>query len=305
MRGMTFMTGLRGVAAFFLCCTCLAYLTSRGCHAAEPVEIYSHEPANPMPRQIRFNLTIQNPTNKILFGQIVWFYAPARRTAVQQLQKLDVSIPYQLQEDALGNQIIRLEFDQIPPYGSRLVSIRADLLVSSIPAPSELKQADIFLGDEHFVETSDPVIAQIASLVKGDQPATTAANIYQWAKENIRYAGYLADDYGAKYAAVNKRGDCTEYAYLVTALARANGLPARTLGGYVVDRNSAPRPDEYHNWAEIFLDGAWRLVDAQKENFEANAERYITTRIISNRAGNALNSAHRYRVEGDIVVRVN
>lgn len=82
-------------------------------------------------------------------------------------------------------------------------------------------------------------------------------------------------------------------------------MPARVLGGYVMDRNGAPKADEYHNWAEVYMDGAWHLVDAQKENYRSNGQQYIATRVLSQNVPNALNSVHRYRVVGDVVVRVN
>ncbi len=116
--------------------------------AAELVEVYPEALANPIQRQIRFNLTIENPTGKMLNDQDIWFYAPVKRTATQQGQKLDVTMPYQNEEDVLGNQIIKLHFAQFPPYGTKLVSIRADLLMSGTPSPSTVNRPDFFLDQE-------------------------------------------------------------------------------------------------------------------------------------------------------------
>lgn len=274
------------------------------CHAADAIEVYAQPLANPIPRQIRLNLVIENPTNRTLTNQIVWLYAPVKRTATQQLEKLDINLPYQLTEDTLGNQIIKLQFDQFPPYGTKLVSIRADLLMSASPSPSQLKRIGLFLDEERYVEANDPVIQSTAALVRTPQAVDTAGSIYQWVKSNMHYAGYIADDLGARYAVLNKRGDCTEYAYLVTALARANRIAARTLGGYVMDRNGAPRADEYHNWAEAYVDGTWQLLDAQKENFQIKAEQYVAMRIISSAVTNVLEASHRFRVQGEVTVRM-
>lgn len=279
-------------------------MVGAACHAADEIEVYAQPLINPIPRQIRLNLVIENPTNRTLTDQIVWLYAPVKRTATQQLEKLDINLPYQLTEDALGNQIIKLQFDQFPPYGTKLVSIRADLLMSASPNPSQLKRNDLFLDEERYVESNDPVIQSTAALVRTPQAADTVGSIYQWVKSNMHYAGYIADDLGARYAVLNKRGDCTEYAYLVTALARANRIAARTLGGYVMDRNGAPRADEYHNWAEAYVDGTWQLLDAQKENFQIKAEQYIAMRIISSTVTNVLEASHRFRVQGAVTVRM-
>ena len=74
------------------------------------------------------------------------------------------------------------------------------------------------------------------------------------------------------------------------------------MGGYVADHDVAPRPQDYHNWAEVYLSGAWRVVDAQKENWLAPSARYIAFRIFRDGATGSLGSAHRYRLQGDLTV---
>lgn len=53
-------------------------------------------------------------------------------------------------------------------------------------------------------------------------------------------------------------GVCRDYAHLLITLARAGEIPARIASVY------APRvdPPDFHAVAEVFLDGAWHLVDA-------------------------------------------
>lgn len=275
------------------------------CHATNLIDIYAEPVHSPIVRQIRFTFTIQNPTSKTLHNQVIWFYGPVKRTATQQVQKLEVSVPYELEEDALGNQLIKLSFDHFPPLSTKLVNIRADLLMFSSPSPSRLVNSTVYLDEERYIEKNDPLIKNTADAFRSGSSPQVVDEIYQWVRSNMSYAGYIADDLGARYAIANKRGDCTEYAYLVAALARANSIPARVLGGYVVDRNGAPKADEYHNWAEVHTDGIWHLVDAQKGNYLSNIEQYVATRIISQKVPNALNSAHRYRVDGEVIVRVN
>jgi transglutaminase-like putative cysteine protease len=116
----------------------------------------------------------------------------------------------------------------------------------------------------------------------------------------LSYAGYLADDYGALYALTNRRGDCTEYAYLATALARASSIPARMVGGYVTDRDITPRAGDYHNWAELYIDGSWRLLDAQKGNWLQPIDQYVAFRYHRVEMPNPLGTAHRFRIEGGL-----
>lgn len=54
-----------------------------------------------------------------------------------------------------------------------------------------------------------------------------------------------------------REGVCRDYAHLMCALARASMIPARMAAVYAPD----VRPPDFHAVAEVWLDGAWRLVD--------------------------------------------
>ena len=111
-------------------------------------------------------------------------------------------------------------------------------------------------------------------------------------------AGYAPEDFGALYALRQRRGDCSEYACLVVALCRAAGIPARMVEGYVSDRSFAPKPMDFHDWAEVLVDGQWRVVDAQKGALLEKEALYIAFRYFRDKALNGVGLAHRYRVEG-------
>ena len=57
----------------------------------------------------------------------------------------------------------------------------------------------------------------------------------------------------------DRTGDCTEFADLYTTLARATGLPARTVIGLAYLSES--QAFALHAWNEVVVDGAWRGVD--------------------------------------------
>lgn len=58
----------------------------------------------------------------------------------------------------------------------------------------------------------------------------------------------------------SRRGDCTEFADLLTSLARSLDLPARTVFGLAYEDGQEPA-FAYHAWNEIFVDGQWRPFD--------------------------------------------
>ena len=54
------------------------------------------------------------------------------------------------------------------------------------------------------------------------------------------------------------KGVCRDYAHLVISLCRAAAIPARFASVYAL----GVEPQDFHAVAEVFLDGAWHLVDA-------------------------------------------
>jgi transglutaminase-like putative cysteine protease len=66
------------------------------------------------------------------------------------------------------------------------------------------------------------------------------------------------------------RGDCTEYADLLTTLARSIGLPARTVFGLAYQAHPVPA-FRFHAWNEIEADGRWLVVDPTWNQVAADA----------------------------------
>lgn len=255
-------------------------------------------------RRVQFTLTVQNPTTRSLADQRVAFYVPARDTASQELLDVDVNVPHHMSQDGAGNTIVELDFPTFPAYATQVVRITSRLAMRAQPKRQRLKQKALFLGEEPYIESDQTPIRTLATKLKRGDDTATARATYEWVRGNLHYAGYVAPDLGAAYAIRELRGDCTEYAYLTAALARANGIPARVMGGYVSNVDFAPRAVDYHNWTELYVGGAWLVVDAQKETFADHGADYVATRIISSRAPNQLEGNHRFRVIGEVVVLV-
>jgi Transglutaminase-like superfamily len=255
-------------------------------------------------RQLRFSLTLSNPRAKTLYDQIMWMYMPVMRSSAQDSSAVETNATHVISSDELGHSIIKIIVPELAPLAQRIFSITARVLLHSVPRPIDLVDTQSWLQAEPHTEVSDTRIQAQATQLKGPTPSQTARNIYDWVAGNIAYAGFIADDLGAIYALTERKGDCTEYAFLVVALARANQIPARMVGGYVTDRDTTPRGDEYHNWAELYFDGAWRIVDAQKKNWLLPSDQYIAFRYYRGTVINQVGLAHRYKVDGDMQVRI-
>ena len=67
----------------------------------------------------------------------------------------------------------------------------------------------------------------------------------------------------------DRRGDCTEYANLLTTMARALGFAARTVTGLAYDAGA--ESFALHNWSEVAVDGRWLAVDPTWDQVPADA----------------------------------
>ena len=257
------------------------------------------EPGYPIFREVQYGFTLQNKTTGILKGAEFWTYAPVKLNSTQKCIKLEVSHPHQLIMDDLGNQILYFRFENLPPYAFEIITIKASLGLSDTPNPVPIDDVRPFLRSEKFIESSHPELLQMASKFESATPPEIAEKIFRWVAENISYAGYLRDSRGALYALRNRRGDCTEYMSLFAALCRAKKIPARGIGGYVCKGDSILKPGSYHNWAEFYEAGAWRIGDPQKKVFMDRPSDYIAMRIIGESPKNPMGEFNRFRSSGD------
>jgi hypothetical protein len=60
---------------------------------------------------------------------------------------------------------------------------------------------------------------------------------------------------------VTQKGDCTEHALLFITLARAAGIPARRVHGYIYNEDRDSPGFAGHAWAEVLVDDHWKPVD--------------------------------------------
>ncbi|NJO36398.1 MAG: transglutaminase domain-containing protein [Rhizobiales bacterium] len=68
----------------------------------------------------------------------------------------------------------------------------------------------------------------------------------------------------------NRTGDCTEHSLLYVTLARAAGIPAREVHGFVYAVENDRPSLAGHQWVEVFLDGRWAGMDPTWEETELN-----------------------------------
>jgi transglutaminase-like putative cysteine protease len=258
-------------------------------------------------RRLVLSLSVSNPSGKELTDQTIWLYVPAHATATQRLVHVEATVRNRVERDAVGHSILVLSWDKVQPYFSTTATVSSQLALRPRSGVESLESAQPWLRPERFIESDHPGVQRLAAELKQQTPRESVHAIFEWVADNIRYEAYIADDLGAAFALRERRGDCTEYAYLATALARAQGLPARMVGGYVVDQDVSLAARDYHNWAEVHFDGAWQVVDPQKRVCEALGaieQAYVAFRMYRDTATNNVGLAHRFAIKGDLSARL-
>jgi transglutaminase-like putative cysteine protease len=285
-------------------CAALSMLAAMAIASAAGPEF----PSDPSPviRQIRYSFTLRNTTNHTLRHVDFWTYAPVPKNSIQQCVNLEVSSPYRLLTDDIGNQVLHVALADLPPYATRIFSINARVSFSEKLTPIPAGDLRSYLQAEKQIESDDPDIRRTAAVLKETSPLRTAERIFRWVSGHIRDYEYSGEERGALFAFRNRRGDCSEAMHLFIALCRVNGIPARGIGGYVQDGSAILDPDTYHHWAEFYAEGAWHVADPQRKVFRAGQSRYCALRIIGRTTGNPMENHHRFRFTGEgLEVRMN
>ncbi len=83
-------------------------------------------------------------------------------------------------------------------------------------------------------------------------------------RQSLGYASALQ-------AATNRSGDCTEFALLLAALARASHIPARVVGGLVYSSHFTGKGNVFspHAWVQVWNGSRWVSFDAGMGDFDS------------------------------------
>ena len=129
--------------------------------------------------------------------------------------------------------------------------------------PEELKE---YLRPSLYLDWQNPVLKAAAKgiPVDSENPWDLALALWKYADETIstKELGVYFDP--ASKVLANRRGDCTEHAVLLAALARARGLPSRIVTGLVQVSGLVGHQTVfgYHAWTEVWINGQWIALDA-------------------------------------------
>ena len=178
---------------------------------------------------------------------------------------------------SLARLRVRLSGIGIPTLAGPRQRVSGDTLeivretAAQLATPYRLPSRDTalarWLAPEPLIQSRDPRIAAQARLIieRERNPARAAELLTHWVHRNVRREA-TAGVPSAEKVLESRRGDCNEHSTLYVALARAAGLPARTVAGVLYLNGRF----YYHAWPEVYL-GDWVAVDPTFDQFPADA----------------------------------
>lgn len=145
---------------------------------------------------------------------------------------------------------------------------RADIEVTRQQAPLPELRADpihrlpaetfTYLRPSRFCQ-SDEFAGFVDKRFGNVEGGAKIAAIRDWVAQEVRYLQATSDPQTTVLDTFARReGVCRDFAHLVCAFSRAAGIPARYASAYGPDVD----PPDFHAVAQVWLDGAWHLVDA-------------------------------------------
>ncbi|MBK8283808.1 MAG: transglutaminase domain-containing protein [Ahniella sp.] len=202
--------------------------------------------------------------------------ARRRRSTLDPLAVSSIELPVVLDEQALRGKL-GFEFDQVPgPIGMAASAEQRFRLRDGVLAVVVCRDcrndpepvADpAWLASDRFIDSDHPAIqAQAEQLARGDdlktlQAMTRFVKRHLWSDtDELGYAS-------ASHALASRQGNCSEHAVLLAALARAAGIPARVVPGWVysTERRSQRAMLQPHAWVQAYVEGRWQSFDAGQD----------------------------------------
>ena len=128
------------------------------------------------------------------------------------------------------------------------------------PLPSLPEEVLPFIWPSRYCE-ADRFVSFVCGHFAGLEGGALVQALVGWVHENLQYVPGSSN--GATTAAdtfLSQQGVCRDYAHLTAALIRSRDIPARLVSVYALGLD----PPDFHAVVEVWLDGAWHIVDATR-----------------------------------------
>jgi len=230
----------------------------------------------------------------------VWPRNTKTQTVLQRQLTLNPQVPVDHYIDYFGNHV---EFFSIP-FRHQKLTVEATAEVQTFPTPDFREAFAVTVGEARqifhsqmftlfdFLQSSETVpLGQILRSLKREPLGSGASlgevlhEINGWIHREFAYQPGVTDISTPLAAVVKQRtGVCQDFAHLMLAILRTNGLPARYVSGYI-EHFDPEKTDARlvgaaasHAWVEVFLPGGeWYGLDPT--NNQPAGERHVVTAV--------------------------
>jgi len=185
--------------------------------------------------------------------------------------------PNEILTDRFGQRVARFRRDRLKPGLHLEASMAVDVVLNRtrfwiepervLPLntiPPDIRKA--YLSDGRKYRLRDPVVIEAVRRAIGDEthPYWMARRIYQFVLDKLDYR--LSGGWDPAPLLLERgTGSCSEYSFVLIALCRAAGIPARYVGGIVTRGDDAFVDNVFHRWVEVYLPGyGWIPVDPDR-----------------------------------------
>ena len=187
---------------------------------------------------------------------------------------------YQLVTDEYGNHYAEFDFSGQPAGTTQTIKIDYQVVVNELAYNLSICQGDLlndFIQPELHIESANPQIVQLArklSQGKGTICQQVRA-FYDYIGTKLVYT-YNGANWGAQAALGPMGADCTEYASLLIALSRSQGIPARYFEGLLyLDKATSGIAKIEHAWPDVYMPGVgWTALDPTLGRALVNRDTY-------------------------------
>ena len=166
-----------------------------------------------------------------------------------------------------------------------ILSYTAKLFRNAHPWIGPVINADTL--PQQFIDSDNEAIIEMAKKLRGKTDFETAQNIHDFVYDLISWPTGDQINKTQLYASElleSPIGVCGDFAILMTALLRAEGIPARSITGLTISLNRLifHRPHDWghqggsHAWVEFYTDGKWHFADPSWGWFNKNRTEHLS-----------------------------
>jgi Transglutaminase-like superfamily len=123
-----------------------------------------------------------------------------------------------------------------------------------------------------WLQSDSPEIKQLAAIATGnaENKMHVMGNLSAFVSKYLSHRGLNIGYASAVDVAIDRKGDCAQFAVLLAAMARAEGIPARVVVGmlYTDQYDNKFRVFVPHAWVIAWLGDRWRSFDAATLHFD-------------------------------------